>query len=340
MNYLKGYNLFADSREFHVYYNNIDRLEPANPVILNGLKVGHVKTIEYQSNTGKIKVTLLIDNPDIVITRQTKAMIASDGLLGSKKIDLLIDPSAEEIRSGDTLIAKISESLEEQINEQLIPLKDKTEKLISSADSVIVAITTLFDEKTIYQLTESVKSARRVINTLGNTIGRIDTLVASEQNRLGRILNNVEDITRNLAANGPILDSTFNNIYGFSERLTEVDIQPTIVRLNNTLNSFNEVIDKVNRGEGTIGQLLQDDSLHESLLETNASLQLLLDDIRLYPNRYLHFSVFGSREKSPRLNSKEERMLKELLDIDKPGRVVRFTDEQIDSLYKKIYGND
>ena len=186
-------------------------------------------------------------------------------------------------------------------------------------------------------MSESVAGVRRAILQFEKTAIRLDTLVASERVRLSRIFRNVESITKNLSDNNEEITTAIGNISTFSNELKDVKLQTTIAKAEDAFTMLNLIISKINSGEGTLGNLIYNDSLHSAILETNAYVQLLVEDLRNYPNRYIHFSLFGSREKTPKLNSKEEKLLKELLDLKKSGEVRRFSDEEMDSLRLNVF---
>lgn len=337
VSFLKGFNLFANNRQYYVFYQNVDGLTNSNPVMFNGMQIGLVKEVKYIPETGMIRVTITIDNEDIPVPKKSVCVIKSADLLGSKMVDLTMNTKTDQLAlTGDTLLADLEKSLQESINEQVAPLKKKTEDLIGSIDSVVTTITAFWDENTAQNLTQSVSSARKAIYNLEMAVARIDTLVYSQSGKISRILNNVETTTHTLAENTNQISSAIQNVNTFSEQLKDVELRSTIVKLNTAADEISSMVSMVNRGEGSLGMLIHDDSLYESLLETNASVQLLLDDIRNYPSRYLHFSVFGGKEKTPKLNSAEERYLKDLLDINKPGKVIRFSPEQEKKLMDMI----
>ncbi len=336
VNYLKGLDLFAENNEYYAYYDNVDGLTASNPVFYKGFQVGLVKDVTYDRETGRIRVALIVDNPDIPISKNTECVIRSADLLGSKMLELKLKPGGEPAQFGDTLIGSLEKSLQEQVNEQVAPLKKKTEELIGSIDSIITSIKTFWDAGTADNLTQSVTAAKRAINSVDRAFSRIDTLIIGQSGKISRILTHVETSTSALADQTEKIKNTVANVEEFSYKLKDVELQTAIVKINDAADQINSMISKINRGEGSLGLLIHDDSLYESLLETNASVQLLINDIRNYPNRYLHFSVFGSREKVPKLNSQEEKLLKDLLDIKKDGRVIRFSKEQEDSLMKLI----
>lgn len=343
--YLEGINLFKKNREYVVFYNSAEGLTPSNPVIYKGVQVGLVKAINFDGNRqDSVRVTIMIDHPEFEMRKFTTAKLSSDGFLGGKRIDLIYLPK-DTIGNRDTIIAKIGDTLRadveqdlaDAINEQVAPLKKKAEDLIGTIDSVVTTITAFWDESTASNLSESVAGVRRAILQFEQTAIRLDTLVASERMRLSRIFRNVESITQNLSDNNDNITAALGNINTFSDELKDVKLQATISRAEEAFTKLNLIISKINSGEGTLGNLIYNDSLHSAILETNAYVQLLVEDLRHYPNRYLHFSIFGSREKTPKLNSKEEKLLKELLDLKKDGQLRRFTQEEMDSLRQNVF---
>jgi len=272
--------------------------------------------------------------------QNTLATLGSDGFLGGMKIDLEFkDTKAKAARPGYVLSSAVEKGIEEEISAQVAPLKKKAEDLIGTIDSVLVTITAFWDESTADNLSQSVAGVKRAIFQFERTAIKLDTLVGSEQARLGRIFRNVESITENLKENNENITKTLDNISVFSDEIKDVKVQAAINQAEEVFNKLNIVVAQINSGDGTLGNLIYNDSLHTALLETNATLQLLVNDIRNYPNRYLHFSVFGSREKTPRLNSKEEKELKQLLDLQKDGKLRRFSDEEMKELRDKVFGN-
>jgi phospholipid/cholesterol/gamma-HCH transport system substrate-binding protein len=158
-------------------------------------------------------------------------------------------------------------------------------------------------------------------------LAKFDELMSAQSGKIGRILNNVEETTKGLAANAGKIDRAIDNLDKFSQNLKDVELKTTITKLNAASDEILTMVNKINRGEGNLGKLIHDDSLYESLLETNAAVQMLLEDIRVYPSRYLHFSVFGTKEKGAKLSAREQQYLKEVLDLNKGG-VIKMSPEE------------
>lgn len=338
-NYLLGINLFKKNREYVVFYENVKGLKPSNPITYRGVEVGLVKSIDFVGNNlDSVKVTIQIDHDQFLMKMKTQATLGSDGFLGGMKIDLAYGDTALQIAAvGDTLIPLIERDIQEAIGAEVAPLKKRAEELIGTIDSVITTITAFWDESTSEDISQSVAGVKRAIIQFEHTAIKLDTLIASERARLSRIFRNVESITENLSENNQNITNTMNNMSDFSNKLEGIDVQKTLNKAEETLGKLNLIVGQINSGEGTLGSLIYNDSLHTAILETNAYIKLLVDDIRNYPNRYLHFSIFGSREKGPvKLNSNEAKELKKLLDDPNSGEYRRFTTDEMDSLRNKL----
>jgi len=328
VNFLKGINMFADNREFVAFYENVDGLSPSNPVIFKGSKVGLVKEVKYIQEIDLMRVVIIIDNPDVQIPIQSICTIESADILGAKQIKLSLNKNTNQYAvTGDTLVGDMDKSLEVKVNEQIAPLKAKTEQLIGSIDTIITSINAMLDEDMADNISRSVVGARKSIERFERTLAKFDELMSAQSGKIGRILNNVEETTKGLAANAGKIDRAIDNLDKFSQNLKDVELKTTITKLNAASDEILTMVNKINRGEGNLGKLIHDDSLYESLLETNAAVQMLLEDIRVYPSRYLHFSVFGTKEKGAKLSAREQQYLKEVLDLNKGG-VIKMSPEE------------
>lgn len=310
--FLKGKNVFANNRSFYAVYSDVQGLVVASPVYVNGLKVGQVGSIEIdKKNYKRIIVGFTIDNDDIQIPTDSKASFASADLF-NKAIYLQMGVSNKVLSPGDTLISEKQMSLTESLNEQVIPLKEKTQELIGSIDSMVDIFSGVMGRNS-GELDESFKSVRRAILKFENTAMNIDELIATEKTRISSITSKVDNIAGTVVANTPKITKTIDNISKMSDSLAKADIAGTVNRARNTLDELSKVMAKVNNGEGTLGALLKNDSLYNALVQTNEEMQRLLENVKEHPNRYVHFSIFGRKDKGIKLDAKDERKLKEVL---------------------------
>lgn len=317
-NYLKGVYVFEQSRIFYGVYHRINGLEKSNPVMLNGYKIGQVKKIEIENNgTGMLLVTMAI-NEEFDIPKDSKALLKAGDLLGSMQIHLILGNSAQLAVSGDTLTPEVEGDLVEEVNAQLRPIKMKAESLISSVDSVIKVIEVILNPESQNNLVQSFKGINDAIASLQRTSFRIDTLVREEKIRIGHILDNINNLSTVLSANGGQLDNIIKNFSQISDTLAKANISETILKTNAALADFQKVMTKVNNGEGSLGMLINNPELYNNLESATKNMDLLMEDIRVNPNRYIQFSVFGRKNKSVELTKKElEELQKYVKDSEK-----------------------
>lgn len=297
INFLKGTSVFGDQRYFYAVYDRVDGLTTSNPVTVNGLKIGQVGKVGFMDDgSSRIMVEMMIDDP-IIIPRNSVATISSSDLLGSKEVSISLGDAMEYCMSGDTLRSDIQKTLQEEVNMQVAPLKKKAEDLMLSIDSMVTIISMVLNENTRASLEESIGSIQQTIDNLKNTTSSIDTLVTTQKTRMSAIIANVESISNNLEENNEAITRILNNFGSISDSLARADIATTFARANAVLEDVEAVSGKIQSGEGSIGLLLQDEKLYYRLENSAADLDLLLQDIRLNPQRYMHFSVFGKNPK-------------------------------------------
>lgn len=291
-NFLKGKDIFDKQTIVYADYHEVSGLAVANPVMINGFKVGQVSDIYFNPNmTGDIIVVLTLQNK-FPIPNNTIARIYSADLMGSKAIDLRLGDGVEMINSGDTLASSIEASLMDEVNAQVQPIKIKAENLLGSIDSLVIAFQTVLNEDAIVNLSESFNSMRRTFSNLENTTTNIDSLVIAERSNISAILQNVDSLTLTLSQNRDKISSILTNFEVVSDSLSKIDIGGTLTRANNAIDELNIILAQINEGQGTVGMLMHNDTLYMELNRSAEELNLLLKDIRENPKRYVKFSLF------------------------------------------------
>lgn len=314
INYLKGNNVFGNQRIFYAVYRNIGGLLESNPITINGFKVGQVSKIAFiPDNSGRLVVTLMIDDPDIQFPLDTRARIYSSDLLGSKAVELQLGKNELYAMHGDTLKSDIETDLRDAVNQQIKPLKDKSEELVANIDSMITTIGTFLNDDTRDKFRASMNSISSTTRSLAITTSRLDTLVAQERIRIANIFRKVEIITSGLANSSDALSNAIYNISNISDSLARVDLIQTVESANRVLAEVDSIMTKVDNGEGTLGMLVNNDELYNRLTKSSAALENLLEDMRINPHRYLNFSLIGRKDKGLRLTPREERQLRKIL---------------------------
>ena len=171
-------------------------------------------------------------------------------------------------------------------------IKRKAENLLSSIDSLVVAIQTVFNESAVDNLTSSFNDIRSTFANLKSTTSNIDTLVDQEGNRISSILENVDSLTATLKDNRENISNILINFETISDSIARADIPGTFNRANKSLDKLDAVLAKIDSGEGTLGMLLHNDTLYMEIERSAAELNKLLEDIRLNPKRYVKFALF------------------------------------------------
>jgi phospholipid/cholesterol/gamma-HCH transport system substrate-binding protein len=322
VNFLKGGGIFSKNREFYAIFDNSSGLQPSNEVQMNGVKVGQVLSVELKSdNANKVVVKFSIDSDEILIPDSSYIELISSDILGTKALDLNL--FSGEIASGDLKYYEDQDtfkysgteiSIEEQINQEILPLKKKTEELIGSVESIIVSVNAFWDTSAAYTIDESLYEVRDAIDKFGELANNLSVLISNETEQVDRILEDVHEITDNLSNKSDKISNVIDNISAISDTLADSDIKSVIVETKTTLTELNGVLADVNSGQGTIGKLLHTDSLHNELIQTNQSLQNLLDDFEANPNKFVHFSVFGRKVKGYQTTNEREDILDGVLD--------------------------
>lgn len=291
-NFLKGESVFTNERVFVAVYNDVAGLEKANPITINGLQVGQVRNM-YFSKDGHAKVILeLVIRNSIDIPKNSTAKIISSDILGSKAVELKLGTSIELAQSGDTLKSEVEVSIKEEVNRQLRPIKLKAENLMAQIDTVLTMLQGLVSDDNTDNFSKSVKHIANSFENLESTTSTLDTLMAGQKNRLENILANIESITFNLKQNEENINNIIANFSSVSDSIAKIKFAETMASVNEAMKDMASITDKINNGEGSMGMLVNNDTLYIELEKSSRELNLLLEDIRLNPKKYVRFSVF------------------------------------------------
>lgn len=298
-NFLKGFNLFSNNYELYAVYPKIDGLIEANPLMINGYKVGQINKISLtKDKNGNYAVLVkFLLSEDVQIPKHSIAKAVSSDLLGSKAVEIIYSDETEYVKSGDTLLAETEEGLKSAVSKQLQPLQKKAEGLISSIDSVMVIVQYVLNNKTRENLDKSFESIKKAIQSLEQTAYKLDDLMESEKAKISAILTKVNNLAGMLEKNTGKIDNIIGNFSTLSDSLAQSDLKSAISEADKTLAELNKLVAQINTGQGTLGKLVKNDSLYNNLNKSSEDLDKLLNDLRLNPKRYIHFSVFGGKDK-------------------------------------------
>ena len=290
--YLKSNDVFIADRVFYGIYDNTEGLVNGTPVTINGYTVGAVESSELLHPSGKIRVTFRVEN-DFPFSKNSIAQIYESGLIGGKA--LAVVPASENAPLAvhrDTLQTSVAPGLTDLVNEKLSPLQEKIESMIVHADSVLIALANVLDTQRQEALRQSIDQFNKTTTALASLTTSLDNNLNSSDGSLNKTFASLERISANAVS---ITDS-----------LQQAPLGATIRSLQQTSEDLELITSKISAGEGSLGKLIHSDSLINALNQTSNQAQLLLEDLRLNPKRYVHFSLFGKKNKAYEQPKKSE----------------------------------
>lgn len=281
--FLKGRDLLEKYKIFYVEYANVEGLSPSASVTINGLVVGKVTKITLNKVTGKLMVQLQLKT-DFPISKTSTTVIYKPGFIDGKQIAIRPNFNDKSVSSnGQILLGTVEMDLTEALKEQLPPLQSKVEKIMFNADNLLVGVNNVLDAKGQQDLKNSLAQLSKTIEQFHKASLNINSILDSNKTQISGALTNVNKVT-----------SDFSKI---SESLDKADLGKTAENLKKTLENVDKIMAQLQAGKGTMGKMLTDEALYNNLAKTSKELDLLLEDVRLHPTRYVNVSVFGKKEK-------------------------------------------
>ena len=290
-NYLKGINLFEKNRKFTVKYEKVDGLSVSNPVTLSGFKIGKVQKINFNpENTRELLVDIVIEN-EVVFPKTSFAELYETGLIGGKAIAIIPDYKNDSTiaNDGDFLKGVIKPGLTELVNQILPQVQLQIEDVLKSAEIVLGNINNLFDEETKKELKSSIQDFSNLTNSLSETSAEISSLISNNSENFSDAISDFKIAS--------------NNIMTISDSISSDEISNITSNLNTLVENLNEITTSLKNSEGTAGQLINDKSIYKNLENATNELNILIEDIKLNPNRYINISVFGKKNKEFKKNN-------------------------------------
>lgn len=286
-NFLKGNNLFSRTKTLYALYDDVGGLTPASPVRVNGLKIGTVSDLQVTSSRAdKIMATLSIQ-PGIDIPQNSVASIVSSDLLGTKAVLIEFGNASVYLQNNDTIQSAPGSSLTSNLMSDLKPLSGKIQNTLVSLDTVLNDLHTSLDNETRNNLKASIAQLSVAMKNFSQASAKLD-----------HIAQNVNTFSENLVANNDTISRILSNVKGVSGQLAEADIRGILSRADTAVGQIGYLMEKLNDHDGSLGKLLNDDHLYNNLQSVSYNLNLLTEDLRLNPQRYVHFSIFGKKNKN------------------------------------------
>ena len=280
--FLKGKDLLTNYKNLYAKYDNVEGLAIASPVTISGMIVGKVSKITIDNNTGKVTVEMQIKS-DFPIKKTSIAEIYAPSPIGGKQIAILPSNDGAIAVSGDTLISSSKLGLTDEVAKQIVPLKDKISKLLDNANVMLENVNQVLDAKTKENLKNSLTNLNETIAQFKEASTKVNSLLVDNKSKINGTMTNMEKATAN-----------FSKV---SDSLAKISIGPTVKNLQKTLENVDKMMVDMQAGKGTMGKLMKDESLYNNFNKTSKELELLLQDLRLNPTRYVNVSLFGKKNK-------------------------------------------
>ncbi len=294
-NFLKGKSLFDHSKKIYGVFKSVEGMEVSNAVLINGLSIGTVSDIrEMDKDVNGILVVITLKK-DIHIPKNSVAQI-SPGIITSTAIVINKGDATDYLKDGDTIATKQVMGLVSQIQDNINPIVAKLSGTLESLDSLVEVVGSLFDPKTKNNFSS-------IFTHIAASSASLEAMLNMQTGALAHSLKNLDTFTHSLANNTPQINKTMDNMQKVSTQLANAKIEETVATLQSTMNELKTTLAKVNSNNGSLGLLLNDKKLYQNLESTSRSLNILLDDFRVHPKRYVNISVFGKKDKNGYLTS-------------------------------------
>jgi len=271
--YLKSNDVFVADRIFYAVYDDVEGVSKGTPVTINGFNVGSVQDIKFYKNTSNLLLKFRVEN-DFVFSNKSIAQIYETGLIGGKALSVIPVNGEQLAKSGDTLKSSIAPGLTELVNDKLSPLQEKIESMVVSADSVLISLNSVLNTEAKLEIQSSIKNFSSTVADLKSSAGTLDELLSTNKTQINNIISNVNQTSNELSGLSIVVDN-----------------------LTQSSNSIERIVNEISNGSGSLNKLIFDDDLINSLDAASSNINLLIKDLRLNPKRYVHFSLFGKKNK-------------------------------------------
>ncbi|WP_276503294.1 MlaD family protein [Terrimonas pollutisoli] len=296
-NFLKGKDIFNNTTKIYAVFSKLGSLAKSNEVKINGLTVGTVYAMEEtDKNVSGIKVTISLTR-DVNIPSNSVAYITAPlGGLGSSSIIIEKGDAATYLKDGDVMQTRIDEGLFGGLSAEVSPTLSKIRNSLDSLNRVFGNINSLFDAG-------AKRNLQHTIANLDMATSSLNRILDPQNSALASTLNNVNAITGNLKNNNDSITAIVANTKQFTDKLSKLDLQQTMDTLQAAMTQLKATITKISSKDGSLGALINDRQLYNKLTDAILSAEILIDDLRAHPKRYVNLSIFGKKDKGGALTS-------------------------------------
>lgn len=281
--FLKAKDIFTNYKTFYVTYDDVEGLTSSAPVTLNGLNIGKVNSITIDNSTGKLLVELQLKT-DFPISKSSIATIYEPGFIGGKQIAIYPNFEDKELAiDGQKLKGETKLGLTASVGNKLEPLQLKIENLLQNTDKLISGLNNILDTKGQADIKNSLSEMNETISEFHKASSSLNSILDNNKVQINGVVTNFNKISKD-----------FSKI---SDSLTKANIGKTVKNLEKTLANVDQIMLNLQNGKGTMGKILKDEALYTNINKATKEMELLLQDLRLYPTRYVNVSLFGKKNK-------------------------------------------
>lgn len=276
-------------------YNNVNGLTASNPVVINGLQVGMIRAISNDKDMKELLVTIEL-NQQLNIPKNSVALIIPNPL-GNNKLEIKLGDDNALLKNNDTIATQVSKGIVDDVLQKVDPLLFEVKKAVSTLDTLLKSANTIFDKTAKNNIAEILTHLNQLSTSLTSSGLALEKMMEAQTGSVTKSMNNIESFTENLSKNNKSINRIITNLDKTSEKLSSVELQQTIVSIDSILSNLKTTVDKLNNDKGSLGLLINDPTLYKNITSTSNKLNILLDDIRIHPKRYVSVSMFGKKEK-------------------------------------------
>lgn len=298
-NFLKGKTFFGKSHNIFAKYTNVQGLQPSNPVVINGLQVGTVYSITTDKNMKEILVNMNLTK-DVNIPVNSVALI-KPSLLSTTSIEIKLGDAQIYVPKDGYIATEASGGIFNDVLSKVDPILYQVTKAVTSIDSILASVNHVLDPNAKNNISSTLANLNKTTANLIGASGSLQTLLNTQTGALAGTLNNLNSFTSNLDKNSGKINNLVGNLDKTATNLSNLDLQKTLNTLNSTIGDLKATIGKLNTNTGTAGLLLNDTKLYNNLTATANKINLLIDDVKTNPKRYVNISIFGKKNTSPGL---------------------------------------
>ena len=296
-NFLKGKTLLKTGNYLYAKYTDTKGIKISNPVYVKGFQVGAVADIE-NADPNLESIIVSIKLTDTYNIPANSVAVINENPLGTPSIEIKLGDNKAFLQQGDTLQTAESKGILSGVMDKLEPVTKQLEKTIATLDTVLKNLNTVFDPQTKNNLQSVIANVNKTTESLVVSSASLQQMLNQQTGSIAQSMNNVNKFTKNLSENNERINQSINNVTKATENFSKADLVGSVDQLKTAIGNLNALVAKINSDEGSLGKLINDKALYNNLNNTIRSANILVDDLRVHPKRYVNISVFGKKDKS------------------------------------------